>query len=347
MSAPTGLAGPFRGDVLRAFATRALVAAGVDEDEAALEAEVLVDADERGYDAQGLMRLPSYLGWAQKGQLRSPAQIEVRRDSPAALSLDGHDGWGAVVATKAMGMCIERAASSGACVGVIANVGHVGRLGYYVERAAAEGMIGVIALSGNPGSATMAPWGGREARLSTNPLAIGFPYRGADPVVVDISTTQAARGRVLIAAATGQPIPDTWALDADGNPTTDPNRALPPAGTLAPLGGHKGYALAVAVELLCGALAGEYPPASSGVFVAAIAVDAISDSETYARSVAEVDARMRSSALRPGFSEVLLPGAGSAERKRQATKAGVMMKSEVWRDVRAAAEAVGVTAPDA
>src|SRR5439155_9557445 len=121
----------------------------------------------------------------------------------------------------------------------------------------------------------MAPWGGREPRLSTNPFAIGFPYPDGDHVVIDISTTQAARGKVLVAAAKGEAIPETWAFDARGIPTTDPTQALPPHGTLAPLGGHKGYALGIAVELLCGGLGGEYPPAESTVFVAAFDIASV------------------------------------------------------------------------
>jgi LDH2 family malate/lactate/ureidoglycolate dehydrogenase len=227
----------------------------------------------------------------------------------------------------------------------VANVGHVGRLGHYVEAAAAEEMIGMIALSGTPSSATMAPWGGREPRLSTNPLAIGFPYPGGDPVVVDISSTQAARGKILLAAAKGESIPENWALDADGYPTTDPNQGLPPHGSLAPLGGHKGYALAVAIELLCGGLVGDYPPKSGGIFVAAIDIAALSDMGDYARAAAEIDRSMRSSALRPGFDEILLPGAGSARRKAAAERSGMAIPETVWADVVAAAAKVGVEAP--
>ena len=332
---------------LRGFTTSALSAAGLDAGEAKIVADVLVEAEERGYDSQGLMRLPSYLTLAREARLRSPLRLEVRRESPAALSIDAHNSWGAVTGLKVMQMCVDKARDNGACVASIVNVGHVGRLGHYVEAAAQEGFIGLIALSGNPSTATMAPWGGREPRLSTNPLAIGFPHPSGDPVIVDISSTQAARGKVLLAAAKGESIPDNWAFDSEGSPTTDPRRSLPPAGSLAPLGGHKGYALAVAIELLCGGLVGEYPPRSGGVFVAAVNIAALSDPDDYAHAVAEIDRSMRSSPLRPGFEEILLPGTGSARRKRIAERDGVQIPSGVWRNIVDAAAEVGVGPPDA
>ena len=241
--------------------------------------------------------------------------------------------------------CARRARETGACIGTIRNAGHIGRLGYYVELAAELGVIGFIACSGNITSAVAAPWGGREPRLSTNPFAYGFPNPGGDAVVVDISTTQAARGKVLVAAATGTAIPDTWAFDAAGDVTTDPNSALPPNGTLAPAGGHKGYALGIVVELLCGGLGGAYPPAESTVFLAAYDGPHVTTPAEYAAAVSAVDELMRSSALRPGFDSIRLPGAGSAERRREAVRGGVTVTPEIWETVCSTARSVGVAPP--
>src|SRR5439155_10248598 len=168
----------FNTSELRQFATSALKAVKVVEGEAELVAEVMVDAEERGYDSQGMMRLPSYLRWAKSGEFKSPASIKVTRTKPSALAVDGANGWGAVVTTQVMSMCIERARETGSCFAAVGDVGHVGRLGYYVERAAESGMIGILALSGSHSAPVMAPCGGREPRLSTNPIAFGFPYPG-------------------------------------------------------------------------------------------------------------------------------------------------------------------------
>lgn len=336
----------FRSDDLRAFASSALQSAGVVAGEAKLVAEVMVDAQERGYDSQGMMRLPSYLRWARAGDFKSPAAITLRREAPSAISVDGGNGWGAVVTTRVMEMCIERARATGSCIAIASDVGHVGRLGYYVERAAEEGMIGILALSGSMSAPVMAPWGGREARLSTNPIAFGFPYPGGAPVVVDVSTTQAARGKVTIAASTRQKIPDSWAYDAEGNPTTDPAKALPPAGTMAPLGGHKGYALAVAVELLTAALAGEYPREGDGMFVAAIDVASVTEPAMFGSAVAALDASVSSSAPRDGFGQPQLPGTGSAERKERARREGVEILPEIWRQVTDAVQGLALNMPE-
>jgi LDH2 family malate/lactate/ureidoglycolate dehydrogenase len=335
-------AGPFAPDVLRDLVQAMLVAAGASAEDAAVVADEVVDAEERGYESQGLVRVPNYVQLARSGQARSPSEPEVLSETPATLALDARHGWGHVIALDAMRRCVAKARRAGACVAAVRNLPHVGRLGYYVEAAAAEGMIGVLAISGGTASAMMAPWGGSEARLSTNPLAIGFPNPDGGPVVTDISTTQAARGRVLVAAAAGQPIPDTWALDAGGNPTTDPTQALPPAGTLAPLGGHKGYALAIAVELLCGGLGGPYPPPQASGFVAAIDPEALSPGGGLATAVRIASAAMSSSAPRAGFDEVLMPGAGSARRKAKAGEEGVYVVAEVWEAVRAAADGLGL-----
>ena len=335
----------FRTDELRAFATAALKAAGVVDGEAELVAEVMIDAEERGYDSQGVLRLPTYLRWAKIGEFKSPAQIKVTRTRPSAVAVDGGNGWGAVVTSRVMDMCLERARETGSCFAAVGDVGHCGRLGYYVERAAEQGMIGILSLSGSMSAPVMAPWGGTEARLSTNPIAFGFPYPGGAPVVVDISTTQAARGKIAIAAMTGQAIPDTWALDAEGNVTTDAKQALPPAGTMAPLGGHKGYALAVAVELMSAAIAGEYPREGDGMFVAAFDVGAVTDPEVYGRAVATLDRSVRSSARREGYPAPALPGTGAADRKARAQKEGVEVAPEIWRQVVDAVAGLGVAVP--
>lgn len=330
---------------LQSFVENVLVAAGATQSDAARVADEVVDAEARGYVSQGLLRVPSYVRWMREDAITTPTALRVLNDAPSALAWDAGDGWGHVAAWEAMEECVRRAQVTGTCFGVIRNIGHIGRLGYYVEHAAVLGAIGLIACSGGPSSATMAPWGGREARLSTNPLAFGFPYPGGDNVVIDISTTQAARGKVLVAAATGNAIPDSWAFDADGVPTTDPRQALPPNGTLAPLGGHKGYALAVAVELLCGGLGGVYPPRESAVFVAAFSPPHVTEPSEYAGAVRLLDDLVRSSMPRPGFDGSRLPGAGSGERLRAALESGVVVLPELWADVREAAASVGIDAP--
>jgi len=163
---------------LERFVRDVLIAAGVAAEEATLVAAEVVDAEARGYESQGLMRVTPYVKAAQSGDTRSPTSLEPIRDAPSAFAWDAGFGWGHVAASRAMAECAARARRTGSCVATIRNIGHIGRLGYYVEQAAALGVVGFISCCGNASSAVVAPWGGKEARLSTNPFAYGFDVAG-------------------------------------------------------------------------------------------------------------------------------------------------------------------------
>jgi LDH2 family malate/lactate/ureidoglycolate dehydrogenase len=160
--------------------------------------------------------------------------------------------------------------------------------------------------------------------------------------VVDISTTQGARGHVLMAQKLGQLLPEGWAFDATGAPTRDPVSALPPHGTLAPLGGHKGYALAVAIEILCGVLGGMWPPESSVNLVGAIRVEAFLPLDTYYRSLEALIEEIKSGPFGPEIEEILLPGEGSAQRKDRSESAGLSIPSGLWNEIVDLAREMGV-----
>jgi LDH2 family malate/lactate/ureidoglycolate dehydrogenase len=328
-------------DVVRAM----LTAAGVEAHEALVISNHVADAEARGSRSQGLVRVGPYAKWARQGKIVSPTRMTVERETGAALVVSAHNGWGHVAARWTMDLCMERAATTGLCLAVVQDTNHIGRLGYYVEAAAERGMIGLIACSGNPDSAWVAPWNGIRPLFGTNPFAIGFPRRNGPPVVVDLSTTQGARGNVLLAQKQGKELPEGWAFDTLGNPTRDPRLALPPHGTLAPLGGHKGYALAVAVEILCGVLSGIWPPASSANLVGAIRVEAFLPLETYHQSLDGLICEIKACAPRPGAEEVRLPGEGSHRRGLQAVDTGVEVSPELWGEVVALARELGVNHP--
>ena len=268
---------PIRSEDLNDLVRALLGAAGSDAGDARLVAEQLVDAEARESRGQGLIRLRPYINWMRTGKIASPAKLKIEREFGSTLLLDGGNGWGQVVTTQAMTMCVERAQKHGVCLALVRNANHIGRLGYYVEAAAADGCVGLVACSGHPSSAWVAPWGGTKPIFGTNPIAFGFPRKDGPPVVVDLSTTQGSRGAVLLAGKVGKLLPEGWAFDAAGNPTRDPSKALPPQGTLAPLGGHKGYGLALAVEILCGVLSGMWPPSGGAILVGAVRVEAFQE----------------------------------------------------------------------
>jgi LDH2 family malate/lactate/ureidoglycolate dehydrogenase len=338
-------AGPIAIDALTDLITRILVAAGAIPEEANLVAAHVVDAEARESRSQGLVRVSPYVNWVRSGEIISPTRVTIERDSGAVLVMDSHHGWGHVASFRAMEMCMARARETGVCLSIVRNMNHKGRLGAYVEYAAAGGMIGLIAGSGNPESSWVAPWGGIQPLFGTNPLAIGFPRRSGPPVVVDLSTTQGARGHVLLAQKLGRELASGWAFDAQGRPTTDPQQALPPAGTLAPLGGHKGYALAVAIEILCGVLAGLWPPTPAASLVGAIAVEAILPRDMYEESLERLIAAIKAGPTRPDFDEILLPGEGSNHRLRRSAAGGLHVSLELWEEIKQLASTLKVLHP--
>ncbi len=192
--------GPIRSEDLNDLVRALLGAAGADSDDARLVAEQLVDAEARENRGQGLIRLRPYVTWMRNGKIASPSKLRLEREFGATLLLDGGNGWGQVVTTQAMTMCVERAQKQGVCLALVRNANHIGRLGYYVEAAAGHGLVGLVACSGHPSSAWVAPWGGTKPIFGTNPIAFGFPRKDGPPVVVDLSTTQGSRGAVLLAA---------------------------------------------------------------------------------------------------------------------------------------------------
>jgi len=337
--------GPVPVEELEALIEAIFREVGLVEEDARVVAGHLVDAEARGKDSQGLVRVSRYVGWARDGSIESPTRLTVERDDGSTMVLDAHRGWGHVAARRAVELCADRAEESGVSLALVRNMNHIGRLGHYVEAAAGRDRIGFIACSGNPDSGWVAPWGGTEPLFGTNPLAIGFPRREGPPVVVDISTTQTARGNVLMAQALGRELPEGWAFDAEGRPTRDPEKALPPHGTLAPLGGHKGYTLALAVEILCGVLAGMWPPTPSANLVGALRVESFLPRDTYEESLAALAERVKDNPTRPDFERVRLPGEGSARRLEESRARGVRVSSEIWSEIAEIAEEVGVELP--
>lgn len=237
-------------DRLHAFVATSLAQLDVPEADAALVADSLVDAEATGQSGHGLIRLPFLLSRLKAGLIQPrPAMLVVQETSASAL-LDGGNGLGPVVGTRAIAIAVTKARGAGAGVCAVRRSNHLGAMGFYVDRAARDG---VIALGFSNTPPAMAPPGAKLPFLGTNPIAAAFPTLDS-PVVIDLATSQVARGRILKAARLGEAIPSGWGLDATGRSTTDPAEAI--NGSLAPLGGAKGFALATMVEALTGVLAG-------------------------------------------------------------------------------------------
>jgi len=337
--------GPIRPAALTELLEAVFTAAGADASDASTVADAVVDAELRGIRSQGLLRVANYVAAARSGTVRSPTQLTLKRDAGAALVFDANDGWPQSALVTAFEHCGARARTTGSCFAVIQRTGHIGRLGYYVERVARQGQIAIVMAGGNKGSGWVAPWGGTGPLWGTNPIAFGFPRQDAEPIVIDISTTQTSRGNVLMAQRLGQSLPPGFGFDAHGETTTDPAQALPPNGTLTPLGGneagHKGYGLALMVHILCGVLGGSYPN-GGGNFLGVLEIDAFGERSAYEASMATLAEDIKSVPKKASVDEIYLPGEHSARYVERHRQEGLTFPASQWDELVELARDLGL-----
>ena len=300
--------------------TALLMSLGAEEAEAKLVAENLAKAELRGISTHGINFLPMIVERIEKGLLDVPTKVTVVSEREATAHLDGGNGLGQVVATEAMRRSITNARKYGTGVTVVRNTNHVGLLAFYTLMAASEGMIGICMCNSAP---AMAPWGGAEPFFGTNPFSVACPSGSSRPVVLDMSTSVVARGKIRRAARLDQRIAPNWALDSNGSPTDDPQAAL--KGTLLPIGGAKGYGLAFFVDLLSGLLSGSkysravstfhqpIEPTGVGVMTMAIDITRFMPLDTFEKLVREHAGSIRESVRAEGVERIYLPGEIEAE----------------------------------
>lgn len=294
---------------------------GVPAEDAEITADHLVDAHLAGHTFAGLPRLLVILERIRSEPAAPARPIEVAHQTPVSATIDGHNHLGYVVCRRAADVAIEKAAATGVAVVGAFNSYYSGRSGYYTERAARSGFVAVHASSAFP---MVAPTGGSERVLGTNPFAVAFPAPG-HPVSVDMSTASITWGEIQMATVTGEPLPDGVAIDQDGSVTTDATAAL--LGAVLPWGGHKGYALGVMVQLL-GVLAGgdalPEPFGNFGFFFIVVRPDLLVPRKDYDRRVDELIARLRACRPSPGSGGVLVPGDRSASRRAEQLAEGMI-----------------------
>src|SRR5579885_3668559 len=228
-----------------------LLAHGIPPDDASTVASCLVSADLRGVDTHGLVRLPGYLERVRRGLINRTPRIEIQQLNSVVVSVDGDNGFGYVVAARAMAECIRMARDGGIGIAGARRSTHFGMAASYVLQAIEAGMIGMVFTNS---AASMPPWGGRMPLLGTSPLAVGAPGGRLGPFVLDMASAVAARGKIRKALSRGEKIPEGYALDADGKPTTDPAQAL--QGVILPVGGPKGSGIAMMMDIFGGLLTG-------------------------------------------------------------------------------------------
>lgn len=253
-------------DLLKRWMTLVLVARDLPEDDAASVAGALLDTSLHGVDTHGVNLLPVYVDLLEKGVTKARPAISIQTHG-AFLKVDADRGLGQVVVTRVLDQAIELARTQGSVTAAIGQVGHLGALGYFARRATDAGMVALVLQNGPP---LMSLPGASARAIGNNPIAFGVPVDGEPPVIFDVATSEAAYGRLMTAAAKGEPIPDGWAMDSSGRPTTDPKVAM--GGILLPSGGAKGIGLAMLVEALAGSLSGTRPTPGGNIFGAFLMV---------------------------------------------------------------------------
>lgn len=340
-------------DQLHTFSVRVFEHFGVPEPDARLAADVLQYSDLRGIDSHGVARLHTYFDMLALGRINPRPSIRIVRERASVATVDGDNGLGLVVGPRANQIAIDKAAAAGSGWVSVCNTNHFGAAGYYACRAIERDMIG---WSMTNTTKLVAPLWGAERMLGTNPICIGFPGGSEPPILVDMATCAAAYGKIEIARRAGKQIPDGWAIDRDGHVTCDPDGmveggALLPLGSDREHGGHKGYCLAIAVDLLCAALSGanwgpfcppfalrqEIPTRSVGKgighFFGAMDVAGFIDPAEFKAQCDEFRRVMRSARPAPGTQGPILPGDPERDALDERSRNGIPLVAPVVNDL--------------
>lgn len=346
----------FAADTLTEFVTRLFAAVGVPEDDGAIVARSLVGANLRGHDSHGVMRVPQYVDFLKTGAYQIGAALKVEHETPAVVVCDGQWGLGQVQAHRLLDLILPRAKVLGLAAGTAKDCGHVGRLGEYAERAAEEGLVLIATVNNCGAGQRVAPPGGLEPRLGTNPLCAAVPTDNG-PVVLDFGTSVVAEGKVRVYHINQKPVPAGWLLDPKGQPTTDPSVLYEkPLGSILPMGGtqaYKGFGLSLVLDMLSGGLSGgksSHPgaPPAKGNNVVFIVLDPrqFAGHDALVRESSQVADYVRNTPRAPGVDAILLPGDPEQRTLKLRSAAGVPLEDAHWAKLSELAGQLGVALPE-
>ncbi len=338
-----------KSDQLKQIMKELLLAAGVSPENSELTAEILLQADMRGINTHGALRLPVYLKRIAAGSVAANPEMKVTLDRKAVAVIDGGHGLGQISGHKAMKLAIEKAGNCGIGSVWVVNGHHFGAGAYYTALAAEADMIGFAVSNTVP---LMAPWGGREARVGNNPMAVCIPAGKEPPILLDMAFSQVAQGKISLAMAKGEKIPLDWAIDKEGSPTDDPTAAM--EGLLLPAGGYKGYGQAVIADLLSGILQGAGiggqvkamrcldQRQNSGQMYLAIDISAFQDPAEFKVKVDEYIRWMKKTPGAQGTEEIFLPGQQSWARLEESRVRGIRLPEAVFDELIQEGDKLGI-----
>ena len=338
-------------DTLKRFTCRAFQCVGIPEDDAKNIAELMIEADLQGSDGHGIFRLPQYIRRIQAGGVNPRPKIRVERERAAMALVNGDNGMGHLAMKHAAELAIAKARSAGSAWVGVRWGNHAGPASLYAKMPMRQGMIGMYFAVGNANH--LPPWGGVEMLLSTNPIAVAIPAGEEPPVVLDMATTVAAFGKVKTKAQRGETMPEGWMVDRDGKPLTDPKRMND--GFLLPIGGYKGYGMALVFGILAGTLNGaamgrdvidfnadDASATNTGQAVLAIDVSAFDDLTNFKRRIDELSRDIRSSERMKGFERIFLPGEQSHQRFSERTRGGIPVPEALLVSLNALGQKLGI-----
>jgi len=335
------------------LAQRMIVSWGTPEDIAECVGRSLVDADLAGIGSHGVLRLETYHSFVAAGWLKPAERPVIVKESQAMAIVDGCWGFGQPTMYKALEVGLAKSRGVGVAAVGVQHCGHVGRLGEYAEWAAAKGVIAIIMASGGRNGGVVAPFGGAQRVLSTNPLAAGVPAGQRPPFIMDFATTVVAAGKIELAPDKDIPIPEGWALAADGSPARTPRQFLD-GGALLPFGGHKGYAIAMLIELLCGGLTeaglSERPDhvpthglGGNAAFAIIIDVSHFTRSEVLREEVDAFFGRVKSVTPASRSAGVVIPGEPELAQRDLHAESGITVADSTWESIVSIAQSHGVS----
>ena len=344
---------------LRVKCATVLIAAGSSREEAEQVAGNLVLANLSGHDSHGVGMIPRYVDAVLEGGLKPNASVKLQLDAGSLLTLDGQRGYGQIVGVQAMEMAIARAKELGSCILALGQAHHLGRIGHFAEMAVAQGLVAIhfVNVMSRP---VVAPWGGADGRYGTNPCCIGVPMAGREPFVLDFATSRVAQGKMRVAHNEGRQVPDGYLIDQKGRPTNDPGVVVVPQsngqggvglfGALMPFGEHKGYGMAVACELLGGALTGSgtwHRPADgakaviNGMLAILIDPQRLGTQAAFEKETLAFIDWLKQSPPAPGFDAVRIAGEPEREARMKRERDGIAVDGQTWADILAAGQKVG------
>ena len=334
---------------LTAIAQEVFTAAGLEQDEASIVAEHLVQANVVGHDSHGVLRIPEYLAWMEAGDVVPGQHITIMHETAVLAVMEGGWGFGQVIGLEAMEVAMDKARTMGVGIITVSECGHIGRVGHYPYLAAEQGLVTVMFVNTHGGGRLAAPWGGRGRRLSANPISVGIPRQDDEPLVLDMATSAIADGKLKDMHNRGVPAPAGCIVDADGNPTTNPAAYIgPPEGALLPFGGHKGFGLSFVIDILAGALSGAgcsregVDRIGNGFLAIVIQPEQMRESGGFYADVEGLVQHVKSSELAAGFDEILAPGEPEVRTRRQRSRDGIPVDDTAWGKICDAARRYGV-----